>query len=289
MKNQKYQVVIEDFLPKAQVLKLWKMLGMELIDLNVACPDNYHSNKGQFHWRGGVLIFHSAAKLLISTNEILTGIKKLNNQFSAINRQPMAKAFGLKNRGGNNWVLDGTLGLGKDYFLARSFGFDVLGVEKSDLCLGLISTATLEGDKIPDSSFYFNDTISLIERSIKNSSNHLLFDEELLVSISKNSLAHESLELFNKIHSTMPTVVYLDPMYDEKNDSALPSKAMQILRKELGVGHESDFDKLFTLSLKIALNRVVIKRSIKSKVKFEDKFSFSIFGKSTRYDVYLKN
>ena len=70
----------------------------------------------------------------------------------------------------------------------------------------------------------------------------------------------------------LPSAIFLDPMYDKINEAALPSKTMRILREELMPTQNDDFEKLFLTSLRVARNRVVLKRSLKAEVKYKEFF-----------------
>ena len=144
MKIQKYQVVIEDLLPNKQVLKLWDSIGLEVLTPAhnlVGSEKSVDAAKtGVFSWKEGILTFHGDTGLTISTKDLHRQYLKIKRQKHSIRKQPFAKALGIKNRGEGDWVLDGTMGMGKDYFLACLFGFNVVGVDKSQLCFALVGT-----------------------------------------------------------------------------------------------------------------------------------------------------
>lgn len=80
-------------------------------------------------------------------------------------------------------------------------------------------------------------------------------------------------------------VVYFDPMYEEKNEKALPKKEMRIFREVVGI--DKDANTVASL-LRAKAKRLVIKRSVKASPILENPH-MQITGKSTRYDVYLQN
>lgn len=108
--------------------------------------------------------------------------------------------------------------------------------------------------------------------------------------LSKNALSLAE-SIFNlefglastKIESS--DVIYFDPMYEEKNDKTLPKKEMRIFREVVGVDSDA---KIEAEKLKLLTKRLVIKRSTKANSLIENP-SFSIKGKSTRYDIYLNS
>ncbi len=86
-----------------------------------------------------------------------------------------------------------------------------------------------------------------------------------------------------------PQVIYMDPMFSLSKKNALPKKELQVLRALLGskdFDEKSDVESLWELSLKVALNRVVVKRHAMEPI-LGGKCSFSLTGKVVRYDVYV--
>lgn len=292
MKNQKYQVVIEDLLPNNQVIKLWDSIGLEVLlpsqEASYVISGKKREISSGFSWRNGILTFHGDANLSISTKDLEKQYHKLQSQKQSIKKQPFARALGLKNRNEGDWVLDGTMGMGKDYLLASLFGFDVVGVEKSNLCLALVGTFLFTAKESISSSFCFLDTTKMLEDFCINPERKNIFKVKDPRFFSTSQLQKNNGFLVGEKKISSPSVIFLDPMYDEMNETALPSKTMQILRCELEPTKIDDFNALFLVSMQAVQNRVVIKRSIKSDVKFKEYFSYSCFGKSTRYDVYLK-
>ena len=80
-------------------------------------------------------------------------------------------------------------------------------------------------------------------------------------------------------------VVFLDPMYPEKSKKALAKKDMRLFQQLLGHGGD-DEASLLDAAREAAKYRVVVKRPIKGACLAGEKPSFSIKGRSTRFDVY---
>ena len=79
------------------------------------------------------------------------------------------------------------------------------------------------------------------------------------------------------------TVLYLDPMFPEKNKTALPRKEMQIFRG--WVGADEDSAELLKLALQLPVDRIVVKRPLRAEPLL-DKVTHSFEGKTVRYDLY---
>ena len=118
----------------------------------------------------------------------------------------------------------------------------------------------------------------------------LCFYQQLMSSIDdfpSNKLSiHLGSPTENKI-PIKPDVIYFDPMYgDGAIKKAAPRSQMASFRKFVGV--DQDYLEELSKAIQLAVNRVVLKRPMNSKVLLGEKFSHSIFGRSTRYDVYMK-
>lgn len=83
-----------------------------------------------------------------------------------------------------------------------------------------------------------------------------------------------------------PQVVYLDPMFPAREKSARVKKGLQLL--QLLVGDPDDSDRLLRDALDTATRRVVVKRPKKGPFLAGRPPSFSMAGKTTRFDVYLQ-
>ena len=79
-------------------------------------------------------------------------------------------------------------------------------------------------------------------------------------------------------------VVYLDPMFPHREKSALVKKEMQIF-KEI-VGADADSDDLFPIARSVAKKRVVVKRPSKAEFLANKKPTYSVTGRSSRFDIY---
>lgn len=186
---------------------------------------------------------------------------KLDNdwKFKSIGKNfDLCKAVGIKKTNTNTQnqnpltVLDATAGLGGDSFILAKMGCLVTMLERNDILA------------------------QLLESALENYQNNLI--KSNLKFIHTSALAFlKTCEKFN--------IIYLDPMFPEKNNTALVKKEMQILQDL--VGGDLDSDELLALALDKAINRVVVKRPKGAVYLNNQKPSYEIKGKSVRYDVYL--
>ena len=166
----------------------------------------------------------------------------------------LCKAVGIKKIGQPESlnILDATAGLGSDSFILAKMGCIVTMLER-------------------------NKTLAkMLKQALENFQNNALKNNLTLIQTN-------ALEFL--ISCKNFDVIYLDPMFPEKNNTALVKKEMQILQ-EL-IGNDSDSDQLLALAGKKAKKRVVIKRPKGAAYLGNQKPSHEIKGKSVRYDVYL--
>ncbi|MFT5549117.1 MAG: 16S rRNA (guanine1516-N2)-methyltransferase [Candidatus Azotimanducaceae bacterium] len=78
--------------------------------------------------------------------------------------------------------------------------------------------------------------------------------------------------------------IYLDPMFSNHKSSAKPSKEMQLLQQ---MTSNVDIELTFSLALKQANNRVVMKRPLKSPPFCDRQPDIVYREKTIRFDVYL--
>lgn len=166
----------------------------------------------------------------------------------------LARAVGFK-KSQPLTVLDATAGLGQDGFVLASLGCQVLLLERSPIIAALL-----------------NDGIMRAKGQLPN--------------------LHMELQQINSIDYLMrltpesfPDVIYLDPMYPEKQSSALNKKALRWLRDI--VGDDNDAEQLLQVALSKALKRIVVKRPRLAPHLGYHKPDFSTLGKTCRFDVYL--
>ena len=73
-------------------------------------------------------------------------------------------------------------------------------------------------------------------------------------------------------------------MFPPKQKASQGKKDRQLLQKL--IGSDDDSDKLLALAKSKARYRVVVKRPIHAKFLSDQEPSYSLKGKSTRYDIY---
>ena len=82
-----------------------------------------------------------------------------------------------------------------------------------------------------------------------------------------------------------PQLIYLDPMFPQREKNALVKKEMRFFHDI--VGKDEDSAELLEVALTRAIERVIVKRPAKAETLNARKPDFEIKGKTVRYDVYL--
>src|SRR3990167_10392125 len=163
--------------------------------------------------------------------DFINGSLAHRKKYGGGKNQLIAKAVGIKPKTKLS-VLDVTAGLGRDAFVLATLGCDVVMCERSQIIF------------------------ALLQDGLKRAKKESWFCELSLKLIHADAIDYLRRD---KSASLQPDVIYIDPMFPEKNKSALVKKEMRVLREV--VGDDIDSEKLFQLALTVAKKRVVVKRS----------------------------
>ena len=246
-----------------QAKELSSVLGYPLVT-DIGSPDDYQNDPSYVLLVGedGLSLFPSNRRLHGPIRvDFMLGSNNHRRRFGGGNGQAIAKAVGVSGRFLPR-VLDLTAGLGGDGFVLASLGCRVSLVERHPLICSLlrdgINRAREEGESDP---------------SIRDLMNRL------------DLIECDSLEILSDITiDQRPDVIYLDPMFPHRKKSAKVKKEMQAFQHI--VGSDIDSDGLLERALEIARYRVVIKRPSVAKFLGDKKPTYSLEGKSTRFDVF---
>lgn len=172
--------------------------------------------------------------------------------------QDIAKAVGL-NKHKYLHIVDATAGLGREAFVLASLGCQVTLLERSPIMHALLADG--------------------LQRAANSD------DPQLQAIISRMHLVHIDASAWLATTDHQADVVYLDPMFPERQKSALVQKEMRCLHEV--VGEDIDSAELLSLARQVAKLRVTVKRPRLAPELAQLKPAFVISGKAVRYDVYL--
>lgn len=170
----------------------------------------------------------------------------------------IAKACGVK-KDFTPTVVDATAGFGKDSLLLASLGCQVRMIERSPLVAAMLADGWQHAQQEP-----------ALQQILPRMHLHHANAVEWLQHLSPEQ---------------RPDVVYLDPMFPERLNSAKVKKDMQAFH--LAVGPDEDSDALLKPALVVAKKRVVVKRPRHAVHLAGQKPDLVYEGESSRFDVYL--
>lgn len=175
--------------------------------------------------------------------------------------QLIARALGLRGRRQKPFVVDATAGFGQDGFILASLGCKVLMIERSPIIAALLADGLARAGSQETQSPFIHEQIELRVGE---------------ASVIFKTLAQEQ----------VPDIIYLDPMFPTREKSALVKIEMRAIRDI--VGFDADAQMLLYEALKLAKERVVVKRPRLGEPLLPYRAQdFSVFGKKNRYDIYL--
>lgn len=185
--------------------------------------------------------------------------------------QLVARAVGLSSRF-KPVVADLTAGMGRDGFVLASLGARVTWIERHPIVAALLADGLhrlrVAASARPPTGDESRDVRELVEIAAR------------LSFCAQDGRAW----LRDPRRRETPDVIYLDPMFPPRDKSAAVKKEMAAFH-EL-VGSDDDAGELLSVALKAARYRVVVKRPRLAPFLAGHKPSFSLEGKTTRFDVF---
>lgn len=175
--------------------------------------------------------------------------------------QMIAKAAGVT-AGVKPRIFDATAGLGGDAFVLACLGCEVMMMERSPVAAALLQDG--------------------LERARQYAEYE---DAELREIIARmRLLPGDSIAYLQMQTAPVAEVIYLDPMFPERQKSAAVKKEMQAFHQV--IGQDLDDAALLQAALAGASHRVVVKRPRQAPAIEGQKPSYALEGKSSRYDIY---
>lgn len=168
-------------------------------------------------------------------------------------------------------VLDATAGLGRDGFLLASSGATVVSCERHAAIALLLADGHWRAQQFSRAQ----------QSSRAQETSRAQQSGELDDILARWTLQHT--DALRLMAEWQPDVIYLDPMFPEREKTALVKKEMRAFR-EL-VGEDQDAQALFDAACQFARKRVVVKRPSAGE-SLGRKPSHVLEGKSNRFDVY---
>lgn len=232
---------------KAEGLALATRLNTEFLGTEPEIPQPYLKLTGE-----GLALTDGNLSLKGDFTALLPRIKQSN-----LERELLVKAARIKGLEEIPTVIDATAGLGEDSFLLAAAGFRVTLCEYDTVIAALLEDALTRAAAIP----------------------------ELAPIIGRMTLYTGNSISYLQNRETPPHVIYLDPMFPERQKSALVKKKFQLLQQlEHPCSNEAE---LLEAALTLHPRKVIIKRPLKGPYLAEKKPSHSYSGKAIRYDCIV--
>ncbi|QEY57947.1 class I SAM-dependent methyltransferase [Pseudomonas sp. C27(2019)] len=190
--------------------------------------------------------------------DFIEGALAHRRQFGGGSGQMIAKAIGIQ-AGVRPTVLDATAGLGRDAFVLACLGCQVQMIERNPIVAALLADG-LRRARLD------SEVADIVQRM------------PLLMG--------NAIELMSAWTAEAPQVIHLDPMFPSRDKSALVKKEMRLFKPL--VGADDDAVELLAAALALASHRVVVKRPRKAPAIAGTPPTYSLQGKSSRYDIYAK-
>jgi 16S rRNA (guanine1516-N2)-methyltransferase len=194
--------------------------------------------------------------------DFVAGSNHHRRNYGGGNGQMIAKAVGVSGKF-HPEVVDLTAGLGADSFVLAGLGCNITMTERNPIVHLLLQ------DGLSRAMAYGYEQDPLLSEII----GRMLLKEIDGLSYLKFLRDNE-----------FPDVIYLDPMFPLRKKSAKVKKEMQALH--CVVGDNDDATLLLDSALSKARYRVVIKRPSHAEYLGNKKPSYSLEGKSTRFDIF---
>lgn len=176
--------------------------------------------------------------------------------------QMIAKAIGISGKI-NPHVFDATAGLGGDGFVLACLGCKVTLMERSPIAYVLLADALARAQSFAEK-----------------------FDVELLQILQRIELLPGNSIDHLKSYARHYPVIYLDPMFPERQKTAAVKKEMQLFHAL--IGKDDDSADLFACAMAKAWCRVVVKRPRLAPALSDARVGLSLEGKSCRFDIYTQ-
>lgn len=174
--------------------------------------------------------------------------------------QMIAKAVGLSKQFRPS-VIDATAGLGKDAFVLASLGCEVTMMERSPVAFALLEDGLRRARLFAEE--HDAALFSIMQRMVLRAGDSMAYLQG---------------------QEPVTDVIYLDPMFPERQKQAAVKKDMQAFHTV--IGPDADAAALLHASFNKAQYRIVVKRPRVAPNLGDVVPSYTLQGKSSRYDVY---
>ncbi|WP_373331841.1 class I SAM-dependent methyltransferase [Thiopseudomonas alkaliphila] len=258
LENPSVKIVVQALLPELRPVakQLAEKLALPLVAVNNAPSDAEFA----LQWGPQGLWLQELGKKAPGPVQVdfVSGAAAHRRQFGGGSGQMIAKAVGIQS-GVRPSILDATAGLGRDAFVLACLDCPVIMIERQPVIAALLADGLTRAALSP---------------------------EVAPIAQRMSLLTGDAISLMQDWQEQAPQVIHLDPMFPERDKSALVKKEMRAFKPI--VGDDQDQAQLLAAALALASHRVVVKRPRKAPAIDGIEPSYVLTGKSSRYDIYTK-
>ena len=253
-----------------EAVKLSKKTGAALITESDKIPEDIPT---VIFGEAGVVLSNGRMQI---KGDFVSMLSRLNEH--NLNRELLVRAAGIKAGRIENekmpYVIDATAGLGQDSLLLAAAGCRVDMYENDPVIAALLADCLRRAKK--------KERLSTFAHRAKEELQLSDIVERMTV-IEKDSIA--ALRQIKDQNLETPNIVYLDPMFPERTKTGLVKKKFQLLHiLEKPCANE---EELLEAAIEAKPGKIIIKRPLKGNILAGHKPSYSIKGKSVRYDCIV--
>ena len=216
-------------------------------------------------------------ELLVKASKIKRKEPLSSSAIQSKNKDVQSEETNNEYPSGTPIAIDATAGLGQDSFLLAAAGFTVYMFEQDPIIATLLEDALDRAQSDPTLT-------NIVERMHLFTEDSISALQRLSISLSQDKQV-QHVSNSQPYLTAKPDVIYLDPMFPERTKSAAVKKKFQLLH-HLEHPCENE-EELLSAAMNIRPRKIVVKRMAKGPFLAGKKPSYSIKGKSIRYDCYV--
>ena len=191
-------------------------------------------------------------------------------KYNNLTHEILIKASKIKGIERELTLIDATAGLGEDSLLFAAAGFRVMMFERDPVIAALLKDAMERARLLPELA----PVMARMELVETDSVSYL---RGLAAKLSEGAALSDT--------AAAPDVIFLDPMFPERQKSALIKKKMQLLQKL--ESPSTDEQAMLEAAMAVHPRKIVVKRPLKGPYLAGKKPDYSISGKAIRCDCYV--
>jgi 16S rRNA (guanine1516-N2)-methyltransferase len=195
-------------------------------------------------------------------------------KYNNLTHEILVKAAKIKGANSPLELIDATAGLGEDSLLFAAAGFHVRMFERDPVIAALLEDAMERAGEVPELA----PAVGRMELVKADSIAYLR-------KLAAGKEAPAGADTPDQQDRGIPDVIFLDPMFPERQKSAMIKKKMQLLQRLESPC--TDERELLEVAMAVRPRKVVVKRPLKGPYLAGLRPDYSISGKAIRCDCFV--